>query len=309
MNLAVLCPGQGAQHPEMLDLISGQPAAEQVLSAGADALGVHVRDWLAQPDAIHDNIIAQPLVCLTELATWAVLHDKVGWVDGPTAVAGYSVGELAAYACAGGLDASELARLARIRASAMNTAGERPGGLFALRGLNRTNVEALCAGHPAWVAIVNGDDAFVIGGEAPILETLAERARRQGAVVTCLKVGVASHTPLMAEAMGPFQLALQDSTLRAPKPPVVAGIDASWVTTRARAITTLAAQISSTVEWSRCLETLYERGCRVFFELGPGSALSRMVREILPRDTEARSLAEFRTLDGAASWLQRAGRA
>jgi [acyl-carrier-protein] S-malonyltransferase len=110
---------------------------------------------------------------------------------------------------------------------------------------------------------------------------------------------------LLAAAIEPFRSALQASALRAPGVPVVAGVDASFVTTRQHAIATLAAQVSRTIEWSRCLEALYERGCRVFFELGPGSALSRMARELLPGDVEGRSLADFRTLAGAANWLQR----
>jgi [acyl-carrier-protein] S-malonyltransferase len=302
VKLAVLCPGQGAQHPQMFDLIGGDPAAERALAAGAAVLGSHPRAWLAKPDSIHDNGIAQPLICLTQLATWAALADKIGQ---PSAFAGYSVGELASYGCAGALDAGELAGLARVRAAAMDAAPERPGGLIAIRGLDRAGVAALCAAHGLFVAIANGRDAFVLGGERDALARLAERAAGHGASVTSLAVGVASHTPLLAAAVEPFRLALENSPLRAPRVPVVAGIDALFVTTRQRAIATLAAQLSQTIEWSRCMEALYERGCRVFFELGPGSAMSRIAREVLPGDAEARALADFRTLDGAANWLRR----
>ena len=98
MNFAVLCPGQGAQHPAMLDLVTGHPPAEDVLSQGAEALGTHPREWLARPRELFGNAVAQPLLCLTELATWSALR---GSVSQPGAFAGYSVGELAAYACAG----------------------------------------------------------------------------------------------------------------------------------------------------------------------------------------------------------------
>jgi [acyl-carrier-protein] S-malonyltransferase len=42
------------------------------------------------------------------------------------------------------------------------------------------------------------------------------------------------------------------------------------VTTRERAVAALSEQIARTIEWSRCIDALYERGCRVFLELGPG---------------------------------------
>jgi [acyl-carrier-protein] S-malonyltransferase len=239
---------------------------------------------------------------LTELATWAALRGRVA---APLAFAGYSVGELASYACAGALDASELARFAQTRAASMDAANAKPSGLVALRGLPRAEVKALCAGHAAWIAIANGDDAFVVGGDSTILDELAKRARAHGAQITCLKVGVASHTPHLDSAVGPFRLALEQSTLRAPDIPVIAGIDASWVTSRAKAIATLSTQLAKTIEWARCLETLYERGARVFLELGPGTALARMVREQLPSDAFARSVSEFRTIDGVVAWLRR----
>ena len=302
MTLAILCPGQGAQHPAMLDLIAGNPDAEDVLTQGAQALGTHVRTWLAQSECLDTNAVAQPLLCLTELATWAALRDRVAM---PLAFAGYSIGELASYACAGALDAAELARLAQTRAALMDAASAGSSGLIALRGLPRVEVTALCGGHRAWIAIANGDDAFVVGGDAAALEALSKQARARGAHITCLKVGVAAHTPLLLSAVHPFRSALERSTLRAPEVPVVAGIDASWVTSRAKAIATLAAQLAAPIEWARCLETLYERGARVFLELGPGTALARMVRDQLPSDVVARSVSEFRSLDGVASWLRR----
>ena len=302
MTFAVLCPGQGAQHPRMLDLYAGHPAAEAVLASGADALGVHVREWLARADSIHDNAIAQPLLCLAQRAAWAALCEAA---PAPLAFAGYSVGELAAHGCAGALAADELARLARARAAAMDAACPAGGGLIALRGIGRAGADALCAALGAHVAIVNGDDAFVIGGAAAGMERIGVQAAQGGATVTCLKVAVPAHTPLLAAAVAPFRRALEASALRAPDVPVVAGIDGTLVTTRSLAIAALSAQLARTIVWSRCLEALYERGCRVFLELGPGNALSRMARERLPAGVEARALADFRTLDGVTQWLRR----
>jgi len=264
---------------------------------------MHVRSWLAQQERLDTNAIAQPLLCLTELATWTALREMVAM---PLAFAGYSVGELASYACAGALDAAELARLAQARAALMDAASVEPSGLVALRALRRAEVDALCARLGAWIAIANGDDAFVVGGATSVLDALIQQATARGAQITCLTVGVASHTPLLEGAVMPFRSALEQSAMRAPAVPVVAGIDASWITSRMKAIATLSAQLAATIEWARCVETLYERGARVFLELGPGMALARMAREQLPSDTVARSVSEFRSLDGAAAWLRRA---
>ena len=58
MSLAILCSGQGAQHPAMLDMIADHPAATEVIKAGEAELGWNLREVLAQRDEIFRNAIA-----------------------------------------------------------------------------------------------------------------------------------------------------------------------------------------------------------------------------------------------------------
>jgi len=302
MTLAVLCPGQGAQHPALFDQVSAHAEGARVIDDAARALGEDPRDWLEQGDAIYHNAIAQPLICVLQLAQWALLRSQL---PVPAALSGYSVGELACYGVSGALGTGEAARLARVRAAAMDGAAvTNPGGLIGVRGLSRPALRRLCEATHAFIAIVTGDDAFVVGGSAAALDCIRERCESAGAKLTDLRVGIASHTPLLAHAASDFRIALEHSTLAAPTTPVIAGIDAGLVTTRDRAIATLSAQVSHTVEWSQCLDALHERGCRVFVELGPGRALSRMLRERFD-DVDARSVDEFRDFAGAARWVRR----
>jgi [acyl-carrier-protein] S-malonyltransferase len=302
MSLAILCSGQGAQHPAMLDMIAGHPEANGIIEAGEAVLGLHLRDVLAQRDGMFRNAIAQPLICLAQLAIWTALRQDA---PRPAAFCGYSVGELGAYACAGALDAAELARIAAERAVLMDRAAAAvDGGLLAVQGLRRDEVDSLCAGQRAWVAIAIGAEEFVIGGEGSALEKLARESSARGARVTPLKVGLASHTPLLSAAVQPFRALLDASSMIAPAIPVVAGIDAAWVMRRDTAIDKLALQLDRTITWSACLDMLYERGCRVFLELGPGRALARMTRARYA-DADARAVDDFRSLDGVTSWLSK----
>lgn len=302
MSLAILCSGQGAQHPAMLDMIADHPAAAAVIKTGEAELGFKLRDVLAQRDEIFRNAIAQPLICLTQLALWTALRQDS---PKPAAFCGYSVGELAAYACAGALDAAGLARIAAARAALMDKAAAAThGGLLALQGLRRDEVDKLCAGQRAWVAIAIGVEEFVIGGEDSALAKLSKKFLERGAKLTSLKVGLASHTPLLSDAVQPFRALLTASTLTAPATPVVAGIDAAWVVRRETAIEKLALQLDHTIAWASCLDMLYERGCRVFLELGPGRALARMTQAHFD-DVDARAVDDFRSLDGVCSWLSK----
>jgi [acyl-carrier-protein] S-malonyltransferase len=78
------------------------------------------------------------------------------------------------------------------------------------------------------------------------------------------------------------------------------------VVRRETAIDKLALQLDHTIEWANCLDMLYERGCRVFLELGPGRALARMTQARfadVDGDVNVRAVDDFRSLDGVSSWL------
>ena len=301
MTFAVLCPGQGAQHAHMLDVALARPRGAAVIDAIAATTGFDARAHLAAGSRMFDNAIAQPLLCAAQVATWTALRDDL---PTPAAVAGYSVGELVSYGVAGAIEASGLIAIANARAALMDGAAAPPGNLIAQRGLRRPTVEAMCRGRDAWIAIAIDDNASVIGGTSSAIDALQDDMERAGAQITCLRVGVASHTPLLAAAVDPFRKVLIDSNLRAPAIPVIAGVDGAPVTTRERAIETLAVQLARPIEWTQCLDALAERGCRVFLELGPGRALSKMAVDRLP-DVEARSVEEFGDPGAIAGWVRR----
>ncbi len=302
MTLAILCSGQGAQHAAMLDLLQQDQLAAEIVAAGEAVLGYSLRDMVTQEEQMFRNAVAQPLICLTQLAIWTALRRRV---PSPAAFCGYSVGELGAYACAGALDARALARLAATRAELMDrAAATRHGGLLALQGLTRSDLLHVCAGKRVWISIAIGVDEFVVGGEVAALAEMTALCAARGASITRLKVGLASHTPLLSGAVQPFREVLDHSSFGMPEVPVVAGVDATWVLRGDVAVEKLAVQLDHTIEWMDCIDALYERGCRVFLELGPGRALTRMV---LARHGQvaARAVDDFRSLSGVISWLDK----
>ena len=223
-------------------------------------------------------MIAQPLICIVELATWAALSSRL---PSPRVFAGYSVGELAAYGCAGALDAQSLVALARERAKAMDTACRQPCRMSAVRDLARGSIEDLTRIHGVEIAIINAEDRIVVGGLASAMTSFGTAAQDLGASVSPSLVN-ASHTSLMEPAAKTMHRLLQESSLVAPRTPVLAGIDGTPVLSRTRAVETLASQTAQTILWHACLEGLREAGCTVLLELGPGADLARMARERLP---------------------------
>ena len=309
MTLAVLCPGQGGQHAGMFALTGDAAEAGSLFAHAARLLGADPRTWVreAGPEALHANRPAQLLCTLQALGAAAALKDAL---PPRGCIAGYSVGEVGAWHLAGLVDGHDTLDLVAARADAMDAARQGEQGLLFVRGLDRAGIDRLCAHREAAVAIVNPGRAWVLGGLRDALAAIAPEALAQGAArVVPVNVKVASHTRWMAQATDAFRRVLADARIaRAPRPGarLFSGIDGEVVLNAAQGAEKLALQISHPVQWTACLEACIEAGTTAFFELGPGRALSEMVAGAYP-GVEARSLDDFKTLQGARDWLLRAG--
>lgn len=302
MNLAILCPGQGSQDPAALAALAGEGAARPIVAAFEEVAGVTLAALARLPEERRQcNRLAQPLVCATALASFAVLRDAL---PGPVAFAGYSVGELAAYGCAGWLSAEETLRLAVVRATAMDAAYDRAMAMGAVRGLDPARLATLLGGREAYVAIRNGADRFVVAGEAEAVRLVLAQAGAAGAGTTRLGVRVASHTPLMRAAVEPFRRALEGSSLRVGDARILAGIDGTPVLTRERAVDTLSSQLECPVDWAACLTGLEEARIDTALEMPAGSDLSKLVREY-GGNVESRGVADFASPEGLSRWIER----
>jgi [acyl-carrier-protein] S-malonyltransferase len=288
MTLALLCSGQGGQHRAMFTLTGAAPEAAHVFEAAADVLGQDPRRFVQTADdaALFANRAGQILCCTQALAARAILTVE------PHLVAGYSVGELAAWGCAGAIDPPDLLRLAARRAELMDAVSPAGSGLAGVVGIARAPLEDLLADGVS-IAIVNGPDSFVVGGAgtgfARCLETTAARAR-----VVRLRVAVASHTPWLADAASAFLDALRGTVVRKPTARLICGVDGGIVRQVEPGLGRLAAGIANTIDWSACLTSCREAGADRFLELGPGTALARMAG--------GRAVEEFRTATGLNAW-------
>jgi [acyl-carrier-protein] S-malonyltransferase len=96
------------------------------------------------------------------------------------------------------------------------------------------------------------------------------------------------------------------SSLRSPRTAstlLLSGIDACPVIDVMAGLHKLAAQVSTTVQWADCLQGCIEADATAFLELGPGHALSDMAVGTY-RDVSALCLDDFKTIQGAKSWLR-----
>jgi [acyl-carrier-protein] S-malonyltransferase len=296
MSYALVFSGQGHQHPGTLPWL----AEDERVRDTCGLLGV--ADWraaLEDRDWATANANAQVLLTGLALAAWSQLAPGL---PPPAGVAGYSVGELPAFAVAGVLDPRDALRLARRRAEAMDRcARESPGGLLGVSGLAPAAIEALCRETGLAVAIRNGVDSAVLGGPQAGLDAAERAAVARGARATRLGVGIASHTPWMRGAAEDFARTLAATPMRAPAT-VLFGHAGDRLRDAVQARDALAAQIAATVRWDECMDALRARGPDRVLEIGPGHALARLWNPRHP-DIPARSCDDFRSAEAVVRWL------
>lgn len=296
MSLALIFSGQGHQHAGMLPWL----APDALTQALCERLGV--ADWraaLADPAWARRNRNAQLLITATALAAWRQLADEL---PEPLGIAGYSVGELAAFGAAGVLAPTDALALAARRAELMDEASRAtPGGLMGVTGLARDALLSLLRDTPLAIAISNGEDRVVLGGPQRALDDFEPLAGRHGARCTRLAVDVASHTAAMQPAADGFAERLRLVRFEAPRWPLFSNTaQRIWRADAAREA--LARQIASTVHWDDCMDQLAMRAPRCVLEIGGGQALAGLWNQRYP-DIPARCADEFRTRQGLNRWI------
>jgi [acyl-carrier-protein] S-malonyltransferase len=293
-RLLILCPGQGGQHAAMYDLARSDPHGAALL----EQLAPQLPDP-SNPAAWFSNRSAQPAIVACGLATWEALRRDC---PPPALVAGYSIGELTAYGVAGALPPGRTVLLAAQRAALMDAcvAPGSPQAMLAISGRRIAALRPLLAAHGFHIAIETGEDACIAGGAAANAAAIA----LPGARIAPLPVAVASHTPYMRAAVEPFAVLLEKEAFGALQAPVLAGINAMPVRDKDAAIERLSHQLAETIRWDECMDACAEGGITAALELGPGSALSKMLSARHPA-IDCRSVADFRSLEGVRRWLER----
>jgi [acyl-carrier-protein] S-malonyltransferase len=283
-------------------------SGQSVFDEAAAILGEDPRQWVraATQTQLYANRTAQLLCCTQALAAWAALDLQRTLPGEELVIAGYSVGELAAWGCAGLIAPREVLHLAIARACAMDQAAGSDTGMAAIRGMQRSDLESLCRTHGCEIAIVLGEDSFIVGGRRGALSALRQQAMICGAQrITPLPIGVAAHTSCLAPASAQFRSQLYAVPIGAVMRPgvrLLCGIDGDAVLSIEAGLDKLAQQISHRLDWYACLTACREAGVTRVLELGPGRALASMSHAVLPQ-ARCRSLDEFRTLDGVRTWL------
>jgi [acyl-carrier-protein] S-malonyltransferase len=289
--IAILAPGQGAQKPGMLAPWLERPGARERLAAFSEAAGLDLEQLGTEADAeaIADTAVTQPLLVASALLSGEALLAELGGTLGTsdalgddTTVAGHSVGELAAAAIAGVLAPEQAVALAAVRGREMAAAcAAEPTSMAAVLGGDEDTVLGALAARDLEPANRNGSGQIVAAGRTADIEALAADPP-EGARVRPLAVAGAFHTRFMAPAEKALSGWVDEHRSQlAPSEPrlaLLSDADGSVVTSGDDMLDRLVAQVTLSVRWDACLDTLSERGITGAVELTPAGTLTGMVK-------------------------------
>ena len=264
---ALLFPGQGSHSEGMHEAFADHP----LLVRGIELLGFDPFAGLAEGTRTQ-----QPALFLCSMAQWAARDADAA---DPLAAAGHSLGEYAALTAAGAIDFDDGVRLVGARAQAMaDAAALQPGGMVALLGGERDDVQELAAQLGLSLANDNAPGQIVLSGRMDAVDAAVERAADIDCRARKLGVAGAFHSPLMAPAADRLAAALADTPIREPAFPVLSnGSTRPFEDIRRE----LAENLLKPVRWREILLELQARGATEFVECGPGTVLSGLVKRTL----------------------------
>lgn len=285
-KIAFLFPGQGAQQAGMgKSLAEHDPVARQTFEEADDALGFGLSKLCFEgpEEELRKTEITQPALLTASVAAWRVL-DKAGY--SPSVVAGHSLGEYSALVAAGSLTFVDALHLVRSRGRYMqNAVPLGMGTMAAILKLPEGKLEQVLAeaaqGEVVSAANLNSPDQVVIAGHTGAVARAMELAKASGAKrVVALHVSAPFHCPLMKPAQEQLRVDLDQTQFADLRMPLVNNWKAEAVSSGSEAREGLYQQVPNPVRWADSIRTIRSLGAERFLEVGPGSVLSGLCRQI-----------------------------
>ncbi|MFL6002396.1 MAG: acyltransferase domain-containing protein, partial [Nocardioides sp.] len=222
------------------------------------------------------------------------------------AVAGHSVGELAAAAGARAISGEQAMVLVRERGRAMaQAAAATPTGMTAVLGGDADEVQAALTQHGLVAANVNAAGQVVAAGTLEQLAALAADPPARARLMP-LSVAGAFHTEHMAPAVGVLGTLARAVSTHDPRTPLISNRDGKIVHDGRDVVRRIVTQVATPVRWDLCMETMRDLGVTGLLEMPPAGTLTGIAKRALP-GVETFALKTPDQLDAARDFVDKHG--
>lgn len=282
--VAFMFPGVGSQYLGMAaELYRTEPVFRTEFDACADAflphIGLDIRT-LVYP-AVADQAARELLSTITyaQSATFAVelalARLLMSWGIRPSAMISHSVGEFAVACLAGVFSLDDLAMIAG-GAKRMPT---EPRGVMRAVLLGAAELEPML-GDEVWIAAYNAPQLTVVSGTEAAIAAFEDRLKSAGVWCKPVDASHAFHSPLMATAIAPLAEALEQVRYGKPQFKWISSLTGDWISDeQVMSVSYWTQQMCAAVRFSGGVQRLLRTEGQLLLEVGPGGALTTLVRQ------------------------------
>lgn len=226
--------------------------------------------------SMDDPVVAQIANYSLQAALTLLLRS---WGVGPAAVAGHSIGEVAAAFAAGILSLNE-GLLTTYHRSRLQASKKGLGTMLAI-GLGKKEALPFLTGYEVSIAAENSSSAVTLAGKYEDLSAIADLLEKNNIYSKFLKVNIAYHSHQMEGLERDLLKALDTLAPKTPAIPFFSTVYGEEITKQPLDAGYWWKNIRNPVLFSKAAQSMINKGYRLFVEIGPHPVLANFIKEEL----------------------------
>ena len=288
---ALLFPGQGSQFVGMgSEFYTNFDIVKKIFNQADEKLNYSISKIILEgpEDQLQLTQNTQPAILTVSYSIYKVLQNEFG-IDFKSFdfFAGHSLGEYSALVCSESLNFSDALYLLHERGEAMQAAVPvGKGSMIAVLGLKIEEINNLLkdntdTSNVCEIANDNADGQVILSGDQNSIKLLQISLKEKKIKSIPLKVSAPFHCSLMKPASETMRDKINNTNFSNPFLKIVNNVTAKAVQEPSIIKNLLIEQIFSTVKWRESLINMSQAGTKNFIEIGPGKALTGMVKRTI----------------------------
>ena len=303
----LLFPGQGSQLVGMgSEFYNKFDLVKKIFSQADDKLNYPISKLILEGpvDQLQLTKNTQPAILTVSYSIFRILKDEFGYdLNSVNFFAGHSLGEYSALVCSNALSFTDSLYLLHERGKAMqNAVPVGKGGMIAILGLKINEVkevlENINKSGICEIANDNAEGQVIISGDIESLDLLKHSLKEKKIKSIPLKVSAPFHCSLMKPAAEIMKEKINKIKFVNPEFKIINNVTAKPENDSNILKKLLIDQIFSTVKWRESIINMSKEGVTNFIEIGPGKALSGMVKRTIEKANcfSINSIADIKSL-------------
>ena len=287
----LLFPGQGSQVVGMgSEFVNNFDLVKQIFKEADEILKFKISKIILEgpEDQLQLTKNTQPAILTVSNAIFKVLKIEFGLdLKSFKFFAGHSLGEYSALVCSDSLNFKDALYLLHERGKAMqNAVPVGAGSMIAVLGLKTAEISKLIQNIDfkngiCEIANDNAEGQIIMSGDKKSVQILQSYLKEKKIKSIPLKVSAPFHCSLMKSAANIMEEKINSTKFNAPVIKIINNVTAETEDDPKNIKSLLVKQIYSSVRWRESLINISNAGVKNFIEIGPGKALTGMVKRTI----------------------------